>query len=140
MNKLINSFKNINFNYLSAYQYLFKNFNSLEWNNYVSFDDKNYKKNLVYRDNNYELFVVCWKPDQKTILHSHSENGCIIRMLKGNLTEKIYYNNGIYKKHILTKDDITYIDNNIGKHIMENNSENNAMSLHLYSPPNYKIF
>lgn len=50
MNKLINSFKNINFNYLSAYQYLFKNFNTLKWNNYVSFDDKNYKKNLVYRE------------------------------------------------------------------------------------------
>ena len=43
MNKLINNFKNINFNNLSKYQYLLKNFNSYEWNKYIVFDEDNYR-------------------------------------------------------------------------------------------------
>ena len=139
MNKLINNLRNINFKNLSSYQNIFRKFDSPEWKNYVSFDDNTYKKNLVFRNDNFELFVVCWKPKQKTPIHSHAENGCIIKMLKGNLTEKLYFNDGSFKKHTLYKNDITFIDDNIGKHIMENDSDKNAISMHLYSPPNYKI-
>ena len=60
-------------------------------------------------------------------------------MLKGNLTEKLYLNDGSYIKHTLYKNDVNFIDDTIGKHIMENNSGKKAISMHLYSPPNYKI-
>ena len=31
-----------------------------DWQNYESFDESHYKKNLVFRDNNFEMFIVCW--------------------------------------------------------------------------------
>ena len=139
MNKLINNFKNINFNNLSQYQYLFKNYKSNEWQKYIKFDQDNYNKNLVFRNKDFEIFVVCWSPYQKTILHDHASNGCIIKMLYGNLSETLFYNNNTKKKNILEKDTITYIDNDIGKHIMSNQTNKKAISLHLYSPPNYKV-
>jgi hypothetical protein len=57
MNRIIRSViqnKNLleNKNILSSY-------NLTDWKQYVAFNKEDYKKNLVYRDNNFEMFVVC---------------------------------------------------------------------------------
>ena len=103
---------------------------------YVIFDKEKYKKNLVYRNSIYEIILIAWLPGQQTKLHDHPKNGCIMKIIEGELTEDLYtfdkIVNTTYKKN-----DISYIDHTIGKHIITNNTNNKTVSLHIYSPPNY---
>jgi cysteine dioxygenase len=36
------------------------------------FRDDTYTRNLVYRDDLFEVMVICWKPGQKTTVHTHN--------------------------------------------------------------------
>mgnify|MGYP005997816821 CR=1 FL=1 len=139
MNNLINIFKRANFNKFKYYSNHLIKYKNSDWKEFDNYDESTYKKNLVYRNENFEIFIVCWKPGQGTILHDHSKNGCLLKILKGSLQERLFYKDGIIENNNLLCNDITYIDNNIGKHIMSNNSCRNSVSLHIYSPPNYII-
>ena len=141
MNRLISGIKNNNNLFKS--QQILKSYNSTDWKKFVNFDNDNYKKNLVYRDDKFEVFVVCWLPKQETKIHNHSKNGCILKILEGNMQE-IMYDNKIYdennfkilSKNTIIKDDVRYIDDNLGFHKMINNNYK-TVSLHIYSPPNF---
>ena len=116
---------------------ILSSYNSNDWKQYISFDKQDYKKNLVYRDNNFEMFVVCWLPNQETKIHNHSEEGCLLKILEGNITEELYNKNFVLQeKNNLALSDVRYIDDSIGIHKMKNN-EVNTISLHIYSPPNF---
>lgn len=131
MNRIIKSLvtnRNLleNKNILSSY-------NSNDWKHYISFDKQDYKKNLVYRDNNFEMFVVCWLPNQETKIHNHPEGGCLLKILEGNMIEELYDKNFVLQeKNNLVMSDVRYIDDSIGIHKMKNNKEN-TISLHIYS-------
>jgi len=135
MNRIIRSLVSnrnllVNKNILSSY-------NSTDWKQYISFDKQDYKKNLVYRDNNFEMFVVCWLPNQKTKIHNHPEGGCLLKILEGNMIEELYDKNFVLQENNnLVMSDVIYIDDSIGIHKMKNNEEN-TISLHIYSPPNF---
>ena len=61
-------------------------------------------------------------------------------MLSGHLTEELYDEKiNKIKTTDLSKDMIGYLDNKIGYHRMINKSNDIAVSLHLYSPPKYKM-
>ena len=135
MNRIIRSLVSnrnllVNKNILSSY-------NSTDWKQYISFDKQDYKKNLVYRDNNFEMFVVCWLPNQETKIHNHPEGGCLLKILEGNIIEELYDKNFVLQENNnLVMSDVRYIDDSIGIHKMKNNEEN-TISLHIYSPPNF---
>ena len=121
---------------------ILKRYNGTDWKNYVQYDDNTYKKNLVKRTSEYELYVVCWKDNQGTVCHDHAGNGCLFKILDGELVETIYTDSdsdsGKNSKKLIIND-IGYIDNTIGYHTMHNKCNNTSVSLHLYSPPNYKM-
>ena len=116
---------------------ILSSYNSNDWKQYISFYKQDYKKNLVYRDNNFEIFVVCWLPNQETKIHNHSEEGCLLKILEGNINEELYDKNFVVKENNnLVMSDVRYIDDSIGIHKIKNNEEN-TISLHIYSPPNF---
>jgi cysteine dioxygenase len=39
---------------------------------YAFFRDDFYTRNLLYRDDLFEVMVICWKPGQKTTVHTHN--------------------------------------------------------------------
>src|SRR5215467_16015221 len=39
---------------------------------YVYFDDAFYTRNLIYRDELFEVMTICWQPGQKTAIHTHN--------------------------------------------------------------------
>ncbi len=39
---------------------------------YTFFRDDDYTRNLVYRDDLFEVMVICWRPGQKTTVHTHN--------------------------------------------------------------------
>lgn len=106
------------------------------YNKYINFSDNTYKRNLVARNKYIEIFVMCWKTGQGSKFHKHPDNGCIMMILDGELTEEFKNNkNTIIRNY--KKNDCNYIDNNMGIHRVFNNSYQDTISLHIYSPPNF---
>ena len=137
MNRLIQNI--IKTNNLSKSKKILENYTYNDWRYYMIFNEENYKKNLVFRNKYIEAFVVCWLPGQRTKIHNHSKQGCILKVLKGNMDEITYdsKNLKILDRNKLIENDIRYIDNSIINHKMINNDEK-TVSLHIYSPSNFK--
>ena len=142
MDKLINNLRKINFNkdkLIKGIPYI-NEYISNDYLQYLSFDTLKYKKNLVYRDNDFEIFVVGWRPKQSTKIHNHSENGCLFKILEGSIVEQLYDKDIKLLGHKLLKKDMnSYIHNSRCYHSMSNISLINSVSLHIYSPPNFEI-
>ncbi len=43
---------------------------------YIYFDDRIYTRNLIYRDDLFEIMAICWEPGQKTAVHTHNGQIC----------------------------------------------------------------
>ena len=93
----------------------------------------NYYKNIVYKDKYYEIVLISWKKDVITPIHDHPKNGCILKVLEGQLSED-YYDNGKIINKLLNKNDIAYRDDG---EIHTIKALENSYSLHIYSPPNF---
>src|SRR5262245_35350522 len=52
---------------------------------FVFFDDKFYTRNLVYRDDLFEVMTICWQAGQKTAVHTHNGQLCWMITQRGNL-------------------------------------------------------
>jgi len=52
---------------------------------YVFFDDTFYTRNLIYRDDLFEVMTICWQPGQKTAVHTHNGQLCWMITQRGNL-------------------------------------------------------
>jgi hypothetical protein len=126
-----------------------------ELNNYIdkyNVNDYGYHKfvinNPINDMINLELNIITWLPYTETPLHGHDNKGCLMMPILGTLGEDIFYNknnlllpsNNInltnlttntYKINKLLPGDISYIDDNIGEHIIINNSNYLAVSIHL---------
>ena len=53
---------------------------------YVFFDDKFYTRNLIYRDDLFEVMAICWEPQQKTAVHTHNGQLCWMMTQRGNIS------------------------------------------------------
>ena len=121
--------------YLAAYK-------AEDWKNYVV-KNYNYYKNLVYRDDNLEIYIITWTPGASTRIHDHPEYGCLVKVLEGELTETEYTKDDLdinYKNtKTLKKDDIGFQISNVILHKINNNTPDISVSLHIYSKPNFMI-
>jgi cysteine dioxygenase len=52
---------------------------------YIFFDDKFYTRNLIYRDDLFEVMTICWQAGQKTAVHTHNGQLCWMITQRGNL-------------------------------------------------------
>lgn len=52
---------------------------------YTHFDEKFYTRNLIYRDDLFEVMTICWQPGQKTPVHTHNGQLCWMIPQSGNL-------------------------------------------------------
>ena len=62
-----------------------------------------------------------------------------MKILDGGELEETLYDSKCdeLEKKILKKDEISYMDNNIGYHCIINKSLEIVVSIHVYSPPNH---
>ena len=98
-----------------------------------------YNRTLVTSNDYFDIYIITWQPNSKTPIHDHASQGCILKLLQGNLTETIYDSSLEIKKVKNVYENMTsFITNNIGYHLIENNSVDMAVSIHVYSPSNYK--
>lgn len=86
----------------------------------------------------YDFYLLVWKPNVETGIHDHPRNGCLLKVLDGEIHEDRYSTTGeIIKSTDLKKDDIGYMHDKIGYHKIRNPVDEVAYSLHIYSPIKY---
>ena len=127
-------------NYIYNNNYLYNNINNKlnkispsNFNNYLKIPIK-FNELSNYNKYEYEMFLLVWYPQSYTALHSHTENGCLMKILEGNIIEQKISNQGTFpQKNEFYKNDISYIHNIEGLHRIINNNFKYAYSLHIYS-------
>lgn len=140
MNKIIESIQKNGFKNSES---ILRNYSgSADYLQYITLNPNYYHRTKVFSNDDFEIFVITWNKSQQSKIHDHSENGCFMLMLQGELIEEIY-NSSSLTAPIQTKTFkegfIGYIDNSIGYHRILNPSDTEiAVSLHVYSPPNHQ--
>ena len=57
---------------------------------HLHFAESGYKRNLVRAAPNYHAWLLCWKNGQRSPIHDHSGSACVVRVLRGTLTETLF--------------------------------------------------
>ena len=52
---------------------------------FLYFDENYYTRNLIYRDDVFEVMAICWQPNQRTAVHTHNGQLCWMIPQRGNL-------------------------------------------------------
>ena len=102
---------------------------------YINFQKNTYTRNKVYSDNNIDIFILSWYPDSKSPIHNHPKNGCILKVLFGQLQEHKYLTNKKYIINNISKNKQSYLDDTIGTHQII--ALLPTVSLHIYSPSGF---
>jgi len=140
MNNLIRSFREFKktdnlLKYINQLQQIV--IPKIDYDNRVNFIPNEYTRNVIYRNEIYEILLICWGTNSFADIHDHSSNGCIMKILDGSLMENKYNTDfQLIETKTLHADDISYIHNNLHYHSITNFNKP-SVSLHIYSPPNY---
>jgi cysteine dioxygenase len=138
LNKEIKENFNIKQN-LSSIISILKKYNNDDWKEYVVYNDIKYNRIRIFLENDFEIILICWKKGQRSKIHDHPENGCVLRLLHGKLNETRYTHTSETLTRIsenkINIDNISYIKGTIGLHDIE--ALEDSVSLHIYSPPLY---
>lgn len=110
---------------------------------FIHFRDDTYGRNLVYRNEFFELAILTWLPGHRTPIHDHANQRCWMMVESGELTFKNYENptsDSAKLKPLGPAEKITsgakvYIDDDLAMHSITNASHKPAVSIHLYAGP-----
>ncbi|KAM0263129.1 hypothetical protein ACHAPA_008962 [Fusarium lateritium] len=117
------------------------------WSKYAFGDRiRGYTRNLVDEGNGKSnLLVLVWSPGKGSPIHDHGNAHCIMKILRGELTETRYdfpeenEEEGpmkVISERTYKENAVTYMADELGLHRVTNRGSNFAVSLHLYTPPN----
>lgn len=111
-----------------------------EFREYEFWDPDQYTRNSIMQSGSYELLLMCWESGQNTPIHNHGGEECWIYMLSGQLHEEIYTRDEKGRFHLsqtMSNDpgSISYMNDGLGWHRIQNKRTTRAVSLHLYSKP-----
>jgi cysteine dioxygenase len=98
-----------------------------------------YTRNCLARTKQYELILLCWDIGAKTPVHGHGGEDCWVYQVQGTVKEmRFEQNDGLLKttnQILLTPGKLTYMNDIMGYHSIENISKQRAMTLHIYASP-----
>lgn len=119
---------------------ILEEYNDKDWEKYVIINEDKYNRIKLFENEYFEVLLLVWNKNQRANIHDHSENGCWLKLLKGQLNEKIYDSKfKIIENNVINEKDIGFMINNKGYHSIHNiNEDDISVSLHIYSPPNHK--
>ncbi|XP_055334048.1 leucine-rich repeat-containing protein 58-like [Paramacrobiotus metropolitanus] len=119
--------------------------NPKDWKQFCSWDSAKYTRNLIDAGNGkYNVIILCWSEGQGSPIHSHANAHCFVKVLDGQVMETMYQwpdseddeqPMRVFKKGSLFTNEVTYINDTIGLHRMENPSHTEGLvTLHVYIP------
>jgi cysteine dioxygenase len=138
---LNDTYSNLEDKSIESFTQIMKCYNGTDWQKYVTCKDDSYSKNLIYKNDDFDVYLVCWKTNDKTPIHDHSQYGCVYKILQGQINELKYDPKSLknISKNTLKPDTVNYIHNDESYHVMDNVFNKLAISIHIYSPPKYKM-
>jgi cysteine dioxygenase len=108
---------------------------------FLRFGERSYQRNLVQAGRWYHAWVLCWRNGQRSPIHDHRGSSCVVRVLRGVLTETVFEfaPNG-HVKACFSRDFDTgslLASSDTDLHQVSNLQAGTAdlVSLHVYSPP-----
>lgn len=128
-------------------EHLIEKYNGNDYLEYVTESDEHYQKVRVPIKSEfsdlYDIYILTWNPLQESMIHDHSKNGCILKVIEGELIEKQFTpstdNPKLISQSKIKEGNHGYINNEMAFHQVGNMSSNQrAVSLHIYSPPGYQ--
>eukprot|EP01059_Diplonema_ambulator_P021736 TRINITY_DN3617_c0_g1_i1.p1 TRINITY_DN3617_c0_g1~~TRINITY_DN3617_c0_g1_i1.p1 ORF type:complete len:353 (+),score=90.55 TRINITY_DN3617_c0_g1_i1:63-1121(+) len=136
-----------------------------EWRKFVHWDESphKYTRNLMFSNEFVDVILMCWPPGCKSSIHDHDESSCWAYCVEGQVSEVQYHipkfdssieNNksstavgrctALREKCVshLRAGDCAYVRNDIGLHMVCNNTDKPAYTMHIYAPGlrRFKIF
>lgn len=113
-----------------------------DWKEFALFDEGAYARNLVHKDELFELIVLCWGAGQQSPIHNHQGQRCWMAVLEGQIQETLFrVPTGKAKaliaspSKLFAKGSVAFITDDIALHRIAPAKGKPAVSLHLYSRP-----
>jgi cysteine dioxygenase len=116
---------------------IMQQYDGSDWHDHVEFSSTKYNKKVVLKNDVAELMIISWETGQQTLVHDHPENGCILKVVQGDLIENRYSKDAEIwlNTTVLGENDVSFSK---GKEIVHQiTSICRSVSIHIYSPPNY---
>ena len=115
-------------------------FDDIDFEAFQSWSSEKYTRNCLYKDEQFELLLLCWNDGQETSVHDHDGEDCWVYLLKGEMQEVFYSfdnSNNLKEGHskIVQPNQLSFMNDRIGYHKLRNCFKGKSMSLHLYAKP-----
>lgn len=98
-----------------------------------------YTRNCLARNSNFEIILLCWDKDAKTPIHDHGGEDCWVYQVDGEVEEIRYSNQQDSleedQRIVLHPGKLTFMNDHMGYHLIQNVSKKRAMTLHIYAAP-----
>ena len=112
----------------------------------IGYSEDGYQRNVIKKNEHYELVAICWTPGQVTPIHDHTGSDCAFLIVSGVSTETVYETNEEGLAYPVS--DRRYAPGEVCAaeepdiHRVSNDETTNLINLHVYTPPlsEYKIY
>jgi quercetin dioxygenase-like cupin family protein len=92
---------------------------------------------LLHRDDDVEIYLVCWMPGHDTGFHDHDDSAAAITVIQGAILEERLAITGAVKRTLSNGDTVTIAREAI--HRVRHAGTDPATTLHAYSPPLQRV-
>jgi len=138
---VVTHLENQSFNNVLDIFYLLEQYNGCDFKQIACFSNEKYIRFNVYKSSEVDIQLISWSPQQGSPKHNHPNQGCLMKILEGSLTETRYSSKNVgqvVNKGKYSVGDILFIQDSLGYHVIENREVQPAISLHVYAPGFYK--
>ena len=108
---------------------------------YATWNNKRYTRNLIERNNDFEIILVGWEAGQKSPIHSYGDEQGWMYVVEGEIVVNHYFKSHgeakmqFYKEVRLLPEKYLYVNDYLGFHSVTNSSKGRTLSLHLHARP-----
>ena len=107
---------------------------------FSTWNESKYTRNCLGRTENFELVLLCWNKGDLTPIHDHSGQKCWVYQVGGIVSEVRFEKDAAdnlqeTSKLSLSPGKLTYMEDRMGYHMLKNETDGRAMTLHLYVEP-----
>lgn len=115
-----------------------------DWREYAFFASETYTRNLVAREERFELMILCWGKGQESPIHNHEGQDCWMAVLEGEIEEVGFPTPSgrdpgpLHPRgsRVFRPGQVAFIRDEIGLHLVRPaRSDSQGVTLHLYSAP-----
>ncbi|MCB0359389.1 MAG: cysteine dioxygenase family protein, partial [Bdellovibrionales bacterium] len=108
----------------------------------LRFSERAYARNVVKHTDQYDVFLICWRPGQASTIHDHRGSVCAFKIVSGHATEIVFEPTvGGYVRpmteRLYSEGEICSAqdDETVHQVINRTTANEDLVTLHIYAPP-----